>query len=95
MFILAPKGANQKYKRKYMKNKISVVASMLCEGTPKVMNTIQESFDVFVALSGYSVEEMVDNKHLIDALNQHINNDLVDELDLEYGSVIINVVYNN
>ncbi|KHT08521.1 hypothetical protein RC91_00565 [Pectobacterium brasiliense] len=78
-----------------MTNKISVVASMLCEGTPKVMNTIQESLDVFVALSGYSVEEMVDNKHLIDALNRHINNDLVDELDLEYGSVIINVVYNN
>ncbi|MDY4366538.1 hypothetical protein SNR26_02210 [Pectobacterium brasiliense] len=78
-----------------MTNKISVVVSMLCEGTPKVKNTIQESLDVFVALSGYSVEEMVDNKHLIDALNQHINNDLVDELDLEYGSVIINVVYNN
>ncbi|MCA6924828.1 hypothetical protein WCU79_22305 [Pectobacterium versatile] len=78
-----------------MTNKISVVASMLCEGTPKVMNTIQESFDVFVALSGYSVEEMVDNKHLIDALNRHINNDLVDELDLKYGSVIINIVYKN
>lgn len=41
-----------------MTNKISVVVSMLCEGTPKVINTIQESFDVFVALSGYSVEEM-------------------------------------
>lgn len=75
--------------------KISVVVSMLCEGTPTVMNTIQESLDVFIALSGYSVEEMIGNKNLVDALNRHINNDLVDELDLEYGSVIINVVYNN
>lgn len=78
-----------------MTNKISVVVSMLCEGTPKVMNTIQESFDVFVALSGYSVEEMIENKGLIDALNRHINNDLFDELDLEYGSVIVNIFYNN
>lgn len=78
-----------------MTNKISVVVSMLCEGTPKVINTIQESFDVFVALSGYSVEEMIGDKNLIGALNRHINNDLVDELDLEYGSVIINIVYNN
>ncbi|MBS0848000.1 hypothetical protein [Citrobacter sp. JGM124] len=78
-----------------MTNKISVVASMLCEGTPKVKNTIQESLDVFIALSGYSVEDMIENKGLIDALNRHINNDLVDELDLEYGSVIINIVYNN
>ncbi|MBN3239834.1 hypothetical protein [Pectobacterium versatile] len=76
-----------------MTNKISIVVSMLCEGTPKVKNTIQESFDVFVAMSGYSVEEMIEKKSLIDALNQHINNDLVDELDLEYGSVIINLVY--
>ncbi|PWC22800.1 hypothetical protein DDT52_00570 [Brenneria roseae subsp. roseae] len=78
-----------------MANKISVVVSMLCDGTPEVMNTIQESFDVFVALSGYSVEEMIENKGLIDALNRHINNDLVDELDLEYGSVIVNIFYNN
>lgn len=78
-----------------MANKISVVVSMLCKGTPEVMNTIQESLDVFVALSGYSIEEMIEDKNLIDALNRHINNDLVDELDLEYGSVIINVVYNN
>ncbi|GEM_PF-820744 len=78
-----------------MTNKISVVVSMLCEGTPKVMNTIQESFDVFVALSGYSVEEIIEDKNLVDALNRHINNDLVDELDLEYGSVIINLVYND
>ncbi|RTO60611.1 hypothetical protein EKN65_09090 [Enterobacter cloacae] len=78
-----------------MTNKISVVVSMLCEGTPKVKNSIQESLDVFIALSGYSVEEMIENQNLIDALNRHVNNDLVDELDLEYGSVIINVVYNN
>ncbi|WP_248464088.1 hypothetical protein [Pectobacterium versatile] len=78
-----------------MTNKISVVVSMLCEGTPKVMNTIQEGFDVFVALSGYSVEEMIGGKNLVDALNRHVNNDLVDELELEYGSVIINIVYNN
>lgn len=79
----------------FMTNKISVVVSMLCERTPKVMNTIQESLDVFIALSGYSVEEMIGDKNLVDALNRHVNNDLVDELDLEYGSVIINVVYNN
>ncbi|WP_394570846.1 hypothetical protein [Citrobacter amalonaticus] len=78
-----------------MTNKISVVVSMLCEGTPKVINTIQESFDVFVALSGDSLEEMIGDKNLIGVLNRHINNDLVDELDLEYGSVIINIVYNN
>ncbi|MBG0751152.1 hypothetical protein Q7O_000615 [Pectobacterium carotovorum subsp. carotovorum PCCS1] len=40
---------------------------------------------MFIALSGYSVEEMIGDKNLVDALNQHINNDLVDELDLEYG----------
>ncbi|WP_434659395.1 hypothetical protein ACMYSL_18475 [Klebsiella sp. MISC125] len=78
-----------------MTNKISVVVSMLCEGTSEVMNTIQESLDVFVALSGYSVEEIIEDKNLVDALNRHINNDLVDELDLEYGSVIINLVYND
>ncbi|CAG74540.1 hypothetical protein ECA1636 [Pectobacterium atrosepticum SCRI1043] len=78
-----------------MTNKISVVVSMLCEGTQKVKNTIQESLEVFLALSGYSVEEMIGDKNLVDALNRHINNDLVDELGLEYGSVIINVVYNN
>ncbi|CAG75815.1 hypothetical protein ECA2915 [Pectobacterium atrosepticum SCRI1043] len=78
-----------------MTNKISVVVSMLCEGTPKVKHTIQESLDMFIALSGYSVEDMIENKSLIDALNRHVNNDLVDELDLEYGSVIINIIYNN
>lgn len=78
-----------------MANKISVVVSMLCERTPEVMNTIQESLDVFYALSGYSVEGIIKDKNLVDALNRHVNNDLVDELDLEYGSVIINIVYNN
>lgn len=78
-----------------MANKISVVVSMLFEGTIEVMNTIQESLDVFVALSGYSVEEIIEDKNLVDALNRHVNNDLVDELDLEYGSVIINLVYND
>jgi len=77
-----------------MTNRISIVVSMLCEGTPKVKNTIQESLDVFIALSGYSIEEVIENQNLIDALNRHVNNDLV-ELDLEYGSVIINIVYNN
>ncbi|WEJ91906.1 MAG: hypothetical protein P0Y63_13155 [Klebsiella huaxiensis] len=78
-----------------MANKISVVVSMLFERTIEVMNTIQESLDVFVALSGYSVEEIIEDKNLVDALNRHVNNDLVDELDLEYGSVIINLVYKD
>ncbi|WP_148244113.1 hypothetical protein [Enterobacter asburiae] len=78
-----------------MTNKISVAVSMLCEETPKVMNIIQESFDIFVALSGYSVEEIIEDKNLVDALNRHVNNDLVDELDLEYGSVILKLVYKN
>ncbi|MBN3160196.1 hypothetical protein H5A14_03900, partial [Pectobacterium brasiliense] len=58
-------------------------------------DNMQSYLDVFIALSGYSVEEMIGDKNLVDALNRHINNDLVDELDLEYGSVIINIVYNN
>ncbi|MGI3448247.1 hypothetical protein ACRQQF_02755 [Citrobacter arsenatis] len=77
-----------------MTNKISVKIGMLCEGTPEVKKAIQESFDVFVALSGYSVEEILNDKRLVAALNRHVNNDLVDELDLEYGSVIIDIVYN-
>ncbi len=56
MFNLAPQGANQKYKRKMqMTNTISVAVSMLCEETPKVMNAIQERFEIFVAITGYSV----------------------------------------
>lgn len=76
-----------------MKNEISVVVSMVCEQTPKTLSIIQESFNVFVALSGYTIEEIMMDKNLLDALNRHVNNDLVDEMDLEYGSVIINLVY--
>lgn len=78
-----------------MTNKITVKIGMLCEGTPEVKNLILESFEVFVALSGYSVEEIMNDKRLVAALNRHVNNDLVDELDLEYGSVIIDIVFNN
>ncbi|EGN2618126.1 hypothetical protein IIF13_004107 [Salmonella enterica] len=77
-----------------MKNDISVVVSMLCERTPKTLSVIQESFNVFVALSGFPVEEIMMDKNLLDALNRYVNNDLVDEMDLEYGSVLINLVYN-
>ncbi|EAB2201754.1 hypothetical protein DHT89_04820 [Salmonella enterica] len=77
-----------------MKNDISVVVSMLCERTPKTLSVIQESFNVFVALSGFPVEEIMMDKNLLDALNRHVNNDLVDEMGLEYGSVLINLVYN-
>jgi hypothetical protein len=76
-----------------MKNEISVVVSIVCEKTPKTLSVIQESFNVFVALSGYTIEEIMMDKNLLDALNRHVNNDLVDEMDLEYGSVIINLVY--
>ncbi|EAT8922851.1 hypothetical protein ACEQMR_002704 [Salmonella enterica] len=77
-----------------MKNDISVVVSMLCEKTPKTLSVIQESFNVFVALSGFPVEEIMMDKNLLDALNRYVNNDLVDEMGLEYGSVLINLVYN-
>jgi len=66
---------------------------MVCEQTPKTLSIIQESFNVFVALSGYTIEKIMMDKNLLDALNRHVNNDLVDEMDLEYGSVIINLVY--
>ncbi|CTQ31197.1 Uncharacterised protein [Klebsiella pneumoniae] len=78
-----------------MTNKISVVVSILCEGTPEVMNTIQERFEVYVAITGYSVEEIMDDSNLLDELNRFINNELVNDLGLEYGSVIINIGYNN
>lgn len=78
-----------------MTNKISVVVSILCEGTPEVMNTIQERFEVYVAITGYSVEEIMDDSKLLDELNRFINNELVNDLGLEYGSVIINIGYNN
>lgn len=77
-----------------MKNDISVIVSMLCEKTPKVMNLIQESFDIFIALRGYSVEEVMNNKSLLDGLNRHVNETLYDQMDVEYGSVIINIVFN-
>ncbi|EBA0989475.1 hypothetical protein FHA40_21225 [Salmonella enterica] len=77
-----------------MKNDISVVVSMLCERTPETLSVIQESFNVFVALSGFPVEEIMMDKNLLDALNRYVNNDLVDEMGLEYGSVLINLVYN-
>ncbi|EAP4013216.1 hypothetical protein FRL18_21710 [Salmonella enterica] len=67
---------------------------MLCERTPKTLSVIQESFNVFVALSGFPVEEIMMDKNLLDALNRYVNNDLVDEMGLEYGSVLINLVYN-
>ena len=96
MFNFSPQGANQKYKRKIqMTNTTSVAVSILCEETPKVMNAIQERFEIFVAITGYSVEEIMDDHKLLDELNRHVNNDLVDELDLEYGSVILSPVYNN
>ncbi|HDW3839111.1 TPA: hypothetical protein ACTXE5_001546 [Raoultella ornithinolytica] len=78
-----------------MKNDMSVIVSMLCEKTPKVMNLIQESLDIFIALRGSSVEEIMNDKALLDDLNRYVNVTLYDELDLEYGSVIINIVYNN
>lgn len=78
-----------------MTNKTSVVVSVLCDGTPEVMNTIQERFEVYMAITGYSVEEIMDDRNLLDELNRFINNELVDDLGLEYGCVIINIVYNN
>lgn len=78
-----------------MTNKISVTVSMLCDEPPEVMNTIQERFEVYVAITGYSVEEIMDDHKLLDELNRFINNELVNDLGLEYGSVIINIGYNN
>lgn len=78
-----------------MTNTISVAVSMLCEETPKVMNAIQERFEIFVVITGYSVEEIMDDSNLLDELNRFINNELVNDLGLEYGSVIINIGYNN
>jgi hypothetical protein len=42
---------------------------------------------------GYSAEEVMDDENLTDALNSYVNNELVSEMDLKYGSVIINLVY--
>lgn len=76
-----------------MNDDISILVSMMCEKTTKTLSVIQESFSVFLALSGYSIEEIMKDKNLLDALNRHVNNDLVDEMELEYGFVIINLVY--
>ncbi len=78
-----------------MTNKISIVVSVLCDGSPEVMNTIQERFEIFVAITGYSVEEIMDDKNILDELNRFINNELVDDLGLEYSCVITNIGYNN
>lgn len=78
-----------------MTNTISVTVSMLCKETPEVMNAIQERFEIFVAITGYSVEEIMDDSNLLEELNRFINNELVNDLGLEYGSVIINIGYNN
>ena len=77
-----------------MKNDMTVIVSMLCEKTPKVMNLIQESLDIFIALRGGSVEEIMNDKILLDALNRYVNETLYDEMDLKYGSVIIKIVSN-
>lgn len=59
-----------------MANKISVVVSMLCEEIPEVMNTIQERFEVYMVITGYSVEEIMDDRNLLDELNRFVNNEL-------------------
>lgn len=78
-----------------MINKISVVVSVLCDGPPEVMNTIQERFEILVAITGYSVEEIMDDENILDELNLFINNELIDYLGLEYSCVITNIGYNN
>lgn len=76
-----------------MENNISVIVGMLCEKTPETLKLIQENFNVFLALSGYSIEEIMGSKNLLEALNRHVNEVLFDEIDLEYGSVIIGLAY--
>lgn len=78
-----------------MTNTTSVAVSIFCEETPKVMNAIQERFEIFVAITGYSVEEIMDDHKLLDELNRFIYNELINDLGLEYGSVIIIIGYNN
>ncbi|HFZ1236906.1 hypothetical protein MXU72_13675 [Klebsiella pneumoniae] len=77
-----------------MKNDMSVIVSMLCKKTPEVMSLIQESLDIFIALRGNSVEEIMNDKTLLDDLNRYVNETLYDEMVLEYGSVIIKIVSN-
>lgn len=78
-----------------MTNKMSVVVSVLCDGPPEVMNTIQERFEIFIAITGYSVEEIMDDKNVFDELNRFINSELVDDFGLEYDCVVINIGYND
>lgn len=77
-----------------MNNDMSVIVCMLCKKTPKVMSLIQESLDIFIALRGSAVEEIMNDKTLLDDLNRNVNETLYDEMDLEYGSVIIKIVSN-
>lgn len=77
-----------------MNNDMSVIVCMLCKKTPKVMSLIQESLDIFIALRSSSVEEIMNDKTLLDDLNRYVNEILYDEMDLEYGSVIIKIVSN-
>ncbi len=37
----------------------------------------------------------MDDKNILDELNRFINNELVDNLGLEYDGVVINIGYNN
>lgn len=37
----------------------------------------------------------MDDSNLLEELNRFINNELVNDLGLEYGSVIITIGYNN
>ncbi|CAK9885334.1 MAG: hypothetical protein XXXJIFNMEKO3_01732 [Candidatus Erwinia impunctatus] len=37
----------------------------------------------------------MDDKNILDELNRFINNELVDDLGLEYSCIITNIGYNN
>ncbi|UAA16124.1 hypothetical protein KZ658_08595 [Klebsiella quasipneumoniae] len=76
-----------------MNDNIAISVSLLCEQTTVILCTIQASVSTFIALCGYSAEEVMDDENLTDALNSYVNNELVSEMDLRYGSVIINLVY--
>ena len=71
-----------------MNDNIAISVSLLCEQTPEILCTIQASVSTFIALCGYSAEEVMDDENLTDALNGYVNNELVSEMDLRYGSVI-------
>ena len=76
-----------------MNDNIAISVSLLCAQTPGIFCTIQASVSTLIALCGYSAEEVMDDENLTDALNSYVNNELVSEMDLRYGSVIINLVY--